>query len=53
MLVRERETTGRPTGLVLAHRRSVVVVWLPLAVVGGALAPRTIDRRTPPWCAGC
>ena len=34
----------RLTDWVLGHRRVVVLVWLALAVTGGALAPTTIDR---------
>jgi putative drug exporter of the RND superfamily len=32
------------TDWILRHRRLVMLGWLVLAVVGGALAPRTIDR---------
>ncbi|HEV7712480.1 MAG TPA: hypothetical protein VGP16_30090, partial [Asanoa sp.] len=32
------------TEWILRHRRLVMLGWLVLAVVGGALAPRTIDR---------
>ena len=35
---------GRLTDWVLAHRRTVVLGWLAVAVVGGVLAPTTIDR---------
>ena len=35
---------GRLTDWVLAHRRTVVFAWLVVAVVGGVLAPTTIDR---------
>lgn len=35
---------GRLTDWVLAHRRFVVLGWLAVAVVGGVLAPTTIDR---------
>ncbi|WP_299954310.1 MMPL family transporter [uncultured Modestobacter sp.] len=35
---------GRLTDWVLAHRRLVVLGWLAVAVVGGVLAPTTIDR---------
>ncbi|MGY1748897.1 MMPL family transporter [Modestobacter sp. SYSU DS0511] len=35
---------GRLTDWVLRHRRLVVLGWLAVAVVGGVLAPRTIDR---------
>jgi RND superfamily putative drug exporter len=44
MLLREREMMGRLTDVVLRHRRLVLLGWLVLAVAGGALAPRTIDR---------
>ncbi len=35
---------GRVADWVLGHRRTVVLAWLALAVVGGVLAPTTIDR---------
>ncbi|MGY1855438.1 MMPL family transporter [Modestobacter sp. SYSU DS0290] len=35
---------SRLTDWVLRHRRLVVLGWLAVAVVGGVLAPRTIDR---------
>ncbi|MCZ2824260.1 MULTISPECIES: MMPL family transporter [unclassified Modestobacter] len=44
MLTVEGDEMGRLADWVLGHRRIVVLTWLALAVVGGVLAPTTIDR---------